>query len=92
MIVAVTGSVAALKLPELLKLLLPTFNIKLITSDSVSNYQCSLKNSLIWKKSEKWSRKSILNGIATRMNFFNGRLEEIQSYTFNLGNGQTCYL
>jgi phosphopantothenoylcysteine synthetase/decarboxylase len=38
MIVAVTGSVAALKLPELLRLLLPKFNIKLVTSESVLNY------------------------------------------------------
>jgi hypothetical protein len=92
MILAVTGSVAALKIPDILKLLLPTFAIKLVTTASVHNHQFSPKNSLIYQRSDKWSRANLSNGIVMRTNLSCGMREGIQSCIFNLENGPTSYL
>jgi hypothetical protein len=44
-VVAATGSVAAMKLPELLRLLLPWAQVKLVTSESVKVGLCRRENS-----------------------------------------------
>lgn len=48
LLLAVTGSVAAIKLNELLQLLLPTCEIKVILTHSVHALLVRLKNLLNW--------------------------------------------